>query len=57
MDVLALHCRTQLWTPEQRASEPVFPSVNGGFRAASVLNEALSAARSCTEIAEGGRCG
>lgn len=37
--LLEWHVRTQLTTPEMLASELLFPSVDGGFRAASVLNK------------------
>ncbi len=39
MDVLRWHVRTQINTPEQQDSDLLFPSVTGGFRAASVLNK------------------
>ncbi|HLK36699.1 MAG TPA: tyrosine-type recombinase/integrase [Polyangiaceae bacterium] len=39
MDVLRWHVSTQLTTPEQLASELLFPSVIGGFRSPSVLNK------------------
>ncbi len=39
MDVLRWHVETQLATPEQQASELLFPSVTGVFRAPSVLNK------------------
>ena len=39
MDVLRWHVKTQLETPEQQDSELLFPSVNGGFRAPTVLNK------------------
>ena len=42
MDVLSWHVRTQLATPEQQDSDLLFPSVTGGFRAASVLNKPLA---------------
>jgi hypothetical protein len=38
-DVLQWHVQTQLSTPEQQDSDLLFPAVNGGFRAASVLNK------------------
>ena len=42
MDVLRWHVETQLTTPEQRDSELLFPSVNGGYRSPSVLNKPFS---------------
>lgn len=39
LDLLEWHVDTQLTTPEMQASELLFPSVDGGFRAASVLNK------------------
>jgi integrase len=39
LELLEWHIRTQLTTPEMCASELLFPSVDGGFRAASVLNK------------------
>lgn len=39
LELLEWHVRTQLTTPEMQASELLFPSVDGGFRAASVLNK------------------
>ena len=42
MDVLRWHVDTQLTTPEQRASDLLFPAVNGGFRSPSVLNKPFS---------------
>ncbi len=39
MDVLRWHVETQLQSPEQQASELLFPSVFGGFRARDVLNK------------------
>ena len=41
VEVLRWHVRTQLATPEQKASELLFPSVNGSFRSPSVLNKPL----------------
>lgn len=41
--VLRWHVETQLATPEQRASELLFPSITGGFRAPSVLDKPLAA--------------
>jgi integrase len=38
MSVLRWHVETQLTTPEQEASDLLFPSVKGGFRSPSVLN-------------------
>jgi integrase len=42
IDVLRWHVETQLTTPEQRDSELLFPSVNGGYRSPSVLNKPFS---------------
>jgi integrase len=39
MSVLRWHAETQLTTPEQQASELLFPSVTGGFRSPSVLTK------------------
>jgi len=39
MDVLTWHAETQLSTPEQQESDLLFPSIAGGFRAATVLNK------------------
>jgi integrase len=39
MDVLRWHVETQLPTPQQQASELLFPSVTGRFRSPSVLNK------------------
>ncbi len=39
MEILKWHVATQLETPEQKASELLFPSVTGGFRSPSVLNK------------------
>ena len=39
LELLEWHVRTQRTTPEMQASELLFPSVDGGFRAASVLNK------------------
>lgn len=37
MDVLQWHVDTQLRTPEQQASDLLFPGIDGGFRSTSVL--------------------
>ncbi len=42
IDVLRWHIETQLTTPEQRDSQLLFPSVNGGYRSPSVLNKPFS---------------
>jgi integrase len=42
MEVLRWHVERQLTTPEQRDSELLFPSVNGGYRSPSVLNKPFS---------------
>jgi integrase len=39
MNILQWHVDTQLVTPEQKESELLFPSINGGFRSPSVLNK------------------
>lgn len=39
MDVLRWHVETQLSTPEMQESELLFPNINGGFRAPTVLNK------------------
>jgi integrase len=39
MQVLRWHVESQLSTPQQQASELLFPSVIGGFRSPSVLNK------------------
>ena len=42
MHVLRWHVETQLVTPEQQASDLLFPSITGGFRAPCVLNKPLA---------------
>jgi hypothetical protein len=42
MQVLRWHVETQLATPEQQASDLLFPSTTGGFRAPTVLNKPLA---------------
>jgi hypothetical protein len=42
MDVLRWHAETQLHTPDEQASDPLFPAVNGAFRSPSVLNKPLA---------------
>lgn len=42
MDVLRWHVDTQLETPEQRASELLFPAEDGGFRSQSFLKKAFA---------------
>lgn len=39
LDVLTWHVEQQLHTPEQQDSDPLFPSVTGGFRSPTVLNK------------------
>jgi hypothetical protein len=39
MDVLRWHVSTQLVTDEQEASDLLFPSIDGGYRAVGVLNK------------------
>ena len=39
IEVLRWHAETQLTTPEQQESELLFPSTNGTFRSATVLNK------------------
>ncbi len=51
MDVLRWHVKTQLGTPEMRESELLFPNINGGFRAPTVLNKPF--AEVSTEIGLG----
>jgi integrase len=41
MDVLRWHVETQLVTPEQKASELLFPAEDGGFRSESFLKKAF----------------
>lgn len=43
MEVLKWHVDTQLVTREQEASDLLFPSVTGGFRAPTVLNKPFAA--------------
>lgn len=43
MDVLRWHLDTQLITPEQRASELLFPSEDGGFRSECFLTKSFAA--------------
>ncbi len=42
MDVLRWHVATQLTTPEQKASELLFPAEDGGFRSVSFLKKAFA---------------
>jgi integrase len=42
MDVLRWHIATQLLTPEQKASELLFPAEDGGFRSESFLKKAFA---------------
>ena len=42
MDVLRWHVDTQLTTPEQKASELLFPAEDGGFRSVSFLKKAFA---------------
>ncbi len=42
MDVLRWHVATQLTTPEQKASELLFPAEDGGFRSESFLKKAFA---------------
>jgi len=42
MDVLRWHVATQLKTPEQKASELLFPAEDGGFRSQSFLKKAFA---------------
>jgi integrase len=42
MDVLRWHVNTQLETPEQKASEMLFPAEDGGFRSVSFLKKAFA---------------
>ena len=42
MHVLRWHVETQLVTPEQQASDLLFPSITGVFRAPCVLNKPLA---------------
>jgi integrase len=42
MDVLRWHVATQLTTPEQKASELLFPAEDGGFRSQSFLKKAFA---------------
>jgi integrase len=42
MDVLRWHVATQLSTPEQKASELLFPAEDGGFRSVSFLKKAFA---------------
>jgi len=51
MDVLRWHVKTQLGTPEMRESDLLFPNINGGFRAPTVLNKPF--AEVSTEIGLG----
>jgi hypothetical protein len=44
MKVLEWHVQTQLDTPEQQASDLLFPSTTGGFRSPNVLNKPFAAA-------------
>jgi hypothetical protein len=42
MDVLRWHLDTQLTTPEQKASELLFPAEDGGFRSEAFLKKAFA---------------
>jgi integrase len=42
MDVLRWHVATQLETPEQKASELLFPAEDGGLRSVSFLKKAFA---------------
>lgn len=42
MEVLRWHVATQLTTPEQKASELLFPAEDGGFRSVSFLKKAFA---------------
>jgi hypothetical protein len=42
MEVLCWHVATQLTTPEQKASELLFPAEDGGFRSVSFLKKAFA---------------
>jgi integrase len=42
MGVLRWHVDTQLTTPEQKASELLFPAEDGGFRSESLLKKAFA---------------
>jgi integrase len=42
MEVLRWHVATQLVTPEQKASELLFPAEDGGFRSVSFLKKAFA---------------
>src|SRR5262249_50806224 len=44
MHVLRWHVRTQLFTPEQRASELLFPADDDGFRSENFLTKAFAEA-------------
>lgn len=48
--VLLWHVAEQLVTPAQQESELLFPSVNGGFRAPSVLNKPLAEVSDAMEL-------
>lgn len=51
MDVLRWHVETQLTTPEMKESDLLFPNINGGYRAPTVLNKPF--AEVSTEIGLG----
>ncbi len=50
IQVLQWHVETQLTTPEQQASELLFPSVTGGFRAPTVLNKPFADAAHAIDL-------
>ncbi len=50
MDVLRWHIDTQLPTPEQQASDLLFPSVTGRFRSPSVLNKPFADVSEAIEL-------
>lgn len=50
IEVLRWHVATQLRTPEQLASDLLFPAVTGGFRAPSVLNKPMGEVAEALEL-------
>jgi len=50
IETLRWHARTQLETPEQQDSDLLFPSVNGGFRAPTVLNKPFATVSEALEL-------
>ena len=50
MDVLRWHVETQLVTSEQKESDLLFPSITGGFRSPSTMNEPFADVAEAIEL-------